>query len=178
MCPYCRLAGVPRRKAFITTTVWALAPRQILEPFSNAACEQHRAQLGTVLLTGGVTEGLKNLTGRERPNGRGDKSLPSGHASQAAVRTHLARTNLDYVGLPRGARLASDVALHSLTYATAWARVEGEKHFPSDVLAGIAIGNFFAEFLRASLFEGRAGNNLSVQVLPGGGVLKFSRPIR
>ncbi len=158
----------------------ALVLSAVLAPADSAGDRVRgaAAQLGTVLLTGGVTEGLKNLTGRERPNGRGDKSLPSGHASQAAVRTHLARTNLDYVGLPRGARLASDVALHSLTYATAWARVEGEKHFPSDVLAGIAIGNFFAEFLRASLFEGRAGNNLSVQVLPGGGVLKFSRPIR
>ena len=158
----------------------ALVVSALIAPADNAGDRilGAAAQFGTVVLTGGVTEGLKKLTGRERPNGRGDNSLPSGHASQAAVRTHLARTNLRYVDMPRGARLASDVALHTLTYATAWARVEGAKHYPSDVLAGIAIGNFFAEFLRASLFEGRAANNLSVQVMPGGGVLKFSRPLR
>lgn len=153
----------------------ALVLSAVLAPADTAGdrVKGAAAQLGTVLLTGGVTEGLKKLTRRERPNGRGDNSLPSGHASQAAVRTHLARTNLRYLTMPRGARVASDIALHTLTYATAWARVEGAKHYPSDVLAGVAIGNFFAEFLRASLFEGRGNSTLSVQVLPGGGVLRL-----
>lgn len=160
----------------LDATTGALVVSALLAPAENAGDRLRGAasQLGIVAYTGGVTEGLKSLTDRERPNGRGNNSLPSGHASQAAVRTSLARTNLGYIDMPRGARIATDVALHTATYATAWARVEGAKHYPSDVLAGIAIGNFFAEFFRASLFEGRATNNLSVQVLPGGGVLKFS----
>ncbi len=113
------------------------------------------SQAGTIYVTGGVTEGLKQLTSRQRPNGENNKSLPSGHASQAAVRTHLARTNLSYIELPDGVRLASDIALHSLGYATAWARVEANRHYPSDVLAGIALGNFFAEFFRGAFFEAR-----------------------
>lgn len=160
----------------LDVTTGALVLSAVLAPAENTGDRLRgaAAQLGTVVFTGGVTEGLKKLTGRERPNGRSNNSLPSGHASQAAVRTHLARTNLGYIDMPRGSRLASNVALHTATYATAWARVEGARHFPSDVLAGIAIGNFFAEFLRVSLFEGRPQSRLSVEVLPGGGVLKFS----
>lgn len=136
-------------------------------------------QAGTLLLTGGVTEGLKKLTRRRRPNNRDSNSLPSGHASQAAVRTHLTRTNLRYLDLPDGVRRAANVGLHSLAYATGWARVEANVHFPSDVLAGIAIGNFFGEFLRLALFEAKAegAGVVQVQVLPGGGVLRFSKTL-
>jgi len=137
-------------------------------------------QAGTLLLTGGVTEGLKGLTARSRPNGRSNNSLPSGHASQAAARTHLTRTNLEYFQLADRTRRVADVGLHTLGYATGWARVEANVHFPSDVLAGIAIGNFFSEFLRAALFEPDPGDpsQLSVQVLPGGAVLQFSQKLR
>ncbi len=37
-------------------------------------------------------------------------------------------------------------------YLTGWARIESKKHFPTDVLIGIAIGNFFGEFVN-NLFE-------------------------
>jgi len=30
---------------------------------------------------------------------------------------------------------------------TGWARVEAQKHYPSDVLAGMALGNFMAAFI-------------------------------
>lgn len=137
-------------------------------------------QAGTLLVTGGVTEGLKKLTSRRRPNDRDNNSLPSGHASQAAARTHLTRTNLSYMEMPDGVRRAANVGLHSLGYATGWARVEANVHYPSDVLAGIALGNFFAEFLRHMLFESapETGAGLQVQVLPGGAVVEFSKTLR
>jgi len=140
-------------------------------------------QAGTILLTGGISEGLKSVTSRRRPNDENNKSLPSGHASQASVRSHLARTNLNYFDMPKGARRASNVALHTLGYATAWARVEANKHFPSDVLAGVALGNFVAEFMRGIVFEGRpevgsgVHRQVHLQVLPGGAVLQFSAPL-
>jgi membrane-associated phospholipid phosphatase len=34
-----------------------------------------------------------------------------------------------------------------LTAGTAWARVEAQKHYPSDVLAGAALGHFLGSFL-------------------------------
>ena len=136
-------------------------------------------QAGTVALTGGVVEGMKRLTDRERPDGSDRKSLPSGHASQSAVRTHLTRTNLEYIRMPETARRVSGVALHSLTFATAWARVEANKHYASDVLAGIAVGNYIAQFLRLALFEGEPASQAALRFewRPGGGVVRFSKPL-
>ena len=39
------------------------------------------------------------------------------------------------------------IAKAALDAGTAWARVEGERHYPSDVLAGMAIGHFFGAFI-------------------------------
>jgi len=164
--------------------VWALSV--VLAPADSTGHKLRGAatQAGSILLTGGISEGLKSITSRRRPNDENNNSLPSGHASQAAVRTHFARTNLNYFDLPKGARRASNVALHTLDYATAWARVEANRHFPSDVLAGVALGNFVAEFMRGILFEAnpeRAAhlqNQVQVQMLPGGAVLHFSAPLR
>ena len=156
--------------------VWALST--LLAPADTAAHKIRgaAAQAGTIVLTGGISEGLKSITSRRRPNDENNNSLPSGHASQAAVRTHLARTNLQYFELPKSARVASNIALHSLGYATAWARVEANRHFPSDVLAGVALGNFVSEFMRGILFARRPEHAaaLQLQVLPDGAVLQFS----
>lgn len=162
--------------------VWALSA--LLAPSNDIGDKVGgvAAQAGSIVLAGGITEGLKSITSRRRPNDENSNSLPSGHASQAAVRTHFARTNLNYFEIPKGARRASNVALHTLGYATAWARVEAARHFPSDVLAGVALGNFVAEFMRGILFEGKpadtGGVQTQVQVLPGGAVLQFSAPLR
>lgn len=164
--------------------VWALSA--VLAPADSTGDKLRGAatQAGSILLTGGISEGLKSITSRRRPNDENNNSLPSGHASQAAVRTHFARSNLNYFDLPKGARRASKVALHTLDYATAWARVEANRHFPSDVLAGVAIGNFVAEFMRGIFFEvkpeaaAHLQNQVQVQVLPGGAVLYLSVPLR
>jgi membrane-associated phospholipid phosphatase len=39
---------------------------------------------------------------------------------------------------------------YSAAAATAWARVEANKHYPSDVLAGAAIGHFLTAFIHDS----------------------------
>ena len=53
------------------------------------------------------------------------------------------------------------------------------KHHPSDVLAGIALGNFFAEFFRRAVFDvaSDAAPPLQLQVVPGGAQLHFSRAL-
>jgi hypothetical protein len=66
---------------------------------------------------------------------------------------------------------------HTLAAATAWARVEAEKHYPTDVLAGAALGHF----LTAVIHDSMMGLDSPVQVgvqLDGnnGGMLTFHMP--
>jgi membrane-associated phospholipid phosphatase len=120
-----------------------------------------------------LTNGLKDLTGRERPNGLTETSFPSGHASQSAVRATLASRNLQYLEMPDWTRTSLDVGLYSLAAATAWARVESAHHYPSDVLAGFALGHFVAAFVNDAFMGevGAAGASIALQALPGGAEL-------
>jgi predicted small secreted protein len=88
---------------------------------------------------------LKQNTDRSRPGG-GHGSFPSAHASGAALYSTFASANMETLGWSRGAVVASNIGLGAITAATAWARVEANFHYPSDVLAGIAIGHFFGVF--------------------------------
>ncbi|MEM7469639.1 MAG: phosphatase PAP2 family protein [Pseudomonadota bacterium] len=91
-----------------------------------------------------VVNGLKGAVGRQRPNNGNDRSFPSGHAVAAFTSGSLIEQNLNQnIHDPR---LQASIKAGSLVLATAtaWARVEGKKHFPADVLVSAAIGNFFA----------------------------------
>ena len=103
-------------------------------------------QTGAGILMRETVGFLKQNTGRSRPGG-GNGSFPSAHASGAASYSTLTYRNIETLGLPPAADTASQIGLCALTAATAWARVEANFHFPSDVLAGIAIGHFFGAFL-------------------------------
>jgi len=98
-------------------------------------------------ITGGSTALLKRSTKRTRPNGANTKSLPSGHASGTAVFTTLARRNLDSIDLSPESRLFADIGIIGIAAGTCWARVEAKAHYPSDVLAGYALGHFFSAFI-------------------------------
>lgn len=98
-------------------------------------------------LTSLSTEALKSAGGRVRPDESGDDSIPSGHSSSAFFGAALANRNLDYIEMNRHARTGLKVANVALATSVAWARVEGEKHFPTDVLAGAALGNFTTRFI-------------------------------
>lgn len=112
----------------------------------RARAERVAVNLGVMVAEGAVTTGLKELVGRERPDRLGDRSFPSGHAAQAASRWSLAAHSLNRYALGRRQRRTLQLGVAGLTAATAWARVEGAKHYPSDVLVGVALGNFFANF--------------------------------
>ena len=138
--------------------------------------------VGTMLLEGGVTTGLKELTGRERPNGKNDRSFPSGHAGQAASRAALTRYNLRHIDMPDWARSAANVTLFSVAGGAAWARVEAEKHYPSDVMFGYALGNFIARFMHAAFMKDLAratGEHVQVGFQPvgGGGAVTLTVPL-
>ena len=97
-------------------------------------------------LSEGVVGILKPAINRGRPNGS-HQSFPSGHATAAASFSTLAAKNIDTMQLPRTAEIASDTGLILIATGTAWARVETKKHYPSDILAGMAIGHFFSAFV-------------------------------
>ena len=102
-------------------------------------------EFGAVQLNNLATSGLKSVTSRERPDGSDDRSFPSGHSSQAWARTTLACRNLDQIPrLSNGWRVTLKTSFRVIAAGTSWARVEGGKHYLSDVLVGAALGNFVA----------------------------------
>ena len=132
--------------------------------------------LGAIAATSVVTGGLKAVTGRERPNGNGNKSFPSGHTSFAAVADTMTVRNLAVTPMNGGVRTALMIGADALTFATGWARVEAGKHYPSDVLFGMAIGNFFGAMFDEAFLADRSGEQLSLTVDPlrGGGEIAWN----
>ncbi len=103
--------------------------------------------VAAVALTDGTTELLKNASERTRPDLSDDESFPSGHASSASAFTTLANRNLQSLSLSKRSRTLLRVGFTSLAAGTAWARVEAGRHYPSDVLAGYALGHFISAFI-------------------------------
>jgi hypothetical protein len=98
-------------------------------------------------VAGGETSLIKKTFKRTRPDRSNDESFPSGHVIAASTFTTLARRNLEYISISQGSRLAAGIGITGLSVGTAWARVEAKKHYPSDVLAGYALGHFFSAFI-------------------------------
>lgn len=84
-----------------------------------------------LLITYGMTGVLKLGAGRERPDGSGSGSFPSGHSSGTAC---AAVVLWDRYGPGAGVPAAA------LAVFTALSRVQLGRHYPSDVIAGAAIG--------------------------------------
>jgi hypothetical protein len=106
---------------------------------------------GTALgISDGSTYLLKKASGRTRPNRASNMSFPSGHASSSAVFTSLAVDNVRLMNIPPAAKTSLDVMLHAVMFGVAWERVEAGVHYPSDVLAGIALGCFIGPFINDS----------------------------
>lgn len=89
-----------------------------------------------------TNETLKRVIDK-RPPAAQDFSFPSGHTNQAGYRSALAVRNLDAMPISDRARFWSKVTIHGVAGLTGWARVEAASHFPSDVMAGYALGHFF-----------------------------------
>jgi hypothetical protein len=117
--------------------------------------------LGAILLSQILTSELKTLSQRERPDGSNSRSFPSGHTSAVATYTMLTNRNIEYMQLNPYLEGSIKIALNTLTLATGWARVEGNKHYPSDILFGAALGNFIGAFINDT-FLGRYCYNMSV----------------
>jgi len=128
---------------------------------------------------GGVVEGLKDVVGRQRPDGSGDRSFPSGHAGVASSAAALGQRNLRALDVAPGWRRGASIGFEALAVGTAWARMEAEKHHAADVLAGYAIGHFITAFVAEAFIEpGLPAAELTFQGFGNGGVLRLTVPLR
>jgi hypothetical protein len=98
----------------------------------------------------GISEGvvgiLQPTLNRGRPDGS-PQSFPSGHATAAASFSTLAAKNSAGLKLSAPTECIFDSGLVLITAGTAWARVEAKRHYPADILAGMAIGHFLSAFV-------------------------------
>jgi len=118
------------------------------------------------LVTVGATTLLKDTTGRTRPNGSENKSFPSGEASAAFSSVALSNRNLDSIKLPQEVKIPLKVVNILLGSSVAWARVEAQAHYPSDVLAGAALGNFLSATVHDSFLNLRKDKTYSFGIFP------------
>jgi len=87
--------------------------------------------LDAFAINGVYTILLKTAVGRERPNGEDDKSFPSGHTSNAFALAAVAERHYGWkVGVPA----------YAVASAVAVSRLQRNKHYLSDVVAGAAVG--------------------------------------
>jgi len=129
--------------------------------------------LGAVAATELTTEVIKVGANRQRPNG-GDNSMPSGHTSFAAVADTMTGRNLEAIPMSRAARTTLTMGVDLLTFSTGWARVEAGAHFPSDVLVGMSIGNFFGRMFDDAFLGDDLAQRLTLSFAPeprGGAIL-------
>lgn len=112
---------------------------------------------GSLLAAGGTTYVLKELVHEQRPDRSDDRSFPSGHTSISfAAAATLEKRYGWKAGLPALA-VAGFVGL---------ARVEADKHYVHDVVAGAAIGTL-SGLLLTSRHDDRV--RLTPWTMPGGG---------
>jgi undecaprenyl-diphosphatase len=154
--------GTPIALARLVT--WA-GSAYVLVPLAVVSClwfvrEGMRGEaLALALSLGGailISDLVKLLTSRPRPSVEHLQavtgwSFPSGHATQASAFWLALALALRGLGLPRWAlRLAFGCAL-LIALAVAWSRVYLGVHYPSDVLAGLALGGGWSLFVAAVL---------------------------
>jgi hypothetical protein len=137
----------------------------------------------SLIATGMITPVLSTVIGRERPTaGQGaysfhpfeGRSFPSSHATQAFAAASVVATSYDQFWVKATA--------YGVAAMTAYARVRRGKHFPTDVVAGAAIGTLvgrsvvhFNRKLRAGEIEPeRSGTRLRVVPLVAGGTYGVS----
>ncbi len=123
-------------------------------------------ELAAVGATSSVTDWIKDATDRTRPDERSDNSFPSGHASGAFSYMTLANRNIDSIDMPQALKPPLKIGNYLLASGVAWARVEGRRHYPSDVLAGAALGHFLSVFIHDAFMNLPEDGNVDFVVFP------------
>lgn len=107
---------------------------------------------------------LKRATGRTRPDGSDRMAFPSGHSTLAFGYAAIGSQSLDQLHLSKPVRIGLRTGLTTLAAGSAWARVEAGVHYPTDVLAGAALGNFVAVFINEAIGNTKGDMKLSLHL--------------
>jgi membrane-associated phospholipid phosphatase len=130
------------------TLIAGMAASSIFAPVDGRYCVFPAKRVTANALAFGsssvVVNQLKGIVGRQRPNGGGDRSFPSSHAVKAFTSAYLIEQNIHQNARSPLAEASIKAGSLGLAATVAWARVEGEMHYPSDVMVSAAIGHFFA----------------------------------
>jgi membrane-associated phospholipid phosphatase len=103
-------------------------------------------------ITYGLTEVGRAAFERGRPAGSSRASMPSGHAAIAFAAATLVH---------REAGPAWGIPAYGVAGLTAWSRVEADRHFPSDVLVGAALGCLVAGAVDSLHFGSGPGRGIA-----------------
>ncbi len=123
-----------------------------------------------------TTSALKSATGRTRPDDSSDKSFPSGHATRAFSYATMCNRNLDTINIPKGVKRTFQISNLVLATGVAWARVEGARHYPSDVLVGAALSHFLTRFIYDAFLPLPEDDRFDFMIFPkkGGGSVQLT----
>lgn len=144
------------RNAAVGTYLGAEAWRAIVTPSfvsSDDLLWTAGAGLMAIQSTSSITSIAKKETGRLRPDASDLLSFPSGHTSSATVFATLASGTFQTLDLSSSREWGLRAFAGLLAGMTAWGRVEGKKHYLSDVLAGAALGYVCGAFFNNLLLE-------------------------
>jgi hypothetical protein len=117
--------------------------------------------LRSVAVAEGVTQALKYSTRRDRPDGSGPTSFPSGHAADTFAFATALERHLGWRGAVPAYVIASYVAM---------SRLHENRHFASDVVFGSAVGIIAG---RTVTRHGRDYFSAGLHPVPGGMALLF-----
>jgi len=115
-----------------------------------------------------VTDLLKENTDRKRPDGSDNRSFPSGHTTQAYASSTLASRNVNSLDMSEKSRSLLRYTFKGMAAATAWARVEANRHYPSDVLFAAAMSHFLSALIHDTFMGLDDGTTVSFMKEPGG----------
>lgn len=154
----------------VSTSLWVASALAPWEDEASWPADKGRVLLtqgGARLFTSKLVGDLKDGTSRMRPNGRGETSMPSDHATRVGLYNSMSAYNLRRLGWQTQNVQRAELGLDVLGAATAWARVEANQHYPSDVLVGLGLGHFIGTFFTQAFLGPARAQDLQVSLLPG-----------
>ena len=135
----------------------------------NRSWKQAFVGYGSAIVATEAGWAVKKLTDRDRPiPAENSPSFPSQHAARCFAYNGQMRLTFEDAGVDN---FFSDCVIFAgdlAAWGTAWARVESGSHFPSDVLAGAALGNFTAIFLQRSFLGSDPDSSWVIQPMESG----------
>ncbi len=177
------LEASDRFRSYASSSAWAIflaAPSHDKESWLPEKGPDASGKLLGLALARNTTGMLKQAGQRERPNDHPvHDSFPSAHASDAFAHAALARDYTAALPLYRPLRTGVQWASEGFAFATAWGRVEGGVHYPTDVLMGAVVANFTTRFFMKLIpRDPKSAWRVHTRTIENGElIIEFARPL-